>query len=149
MSQYDEQTENQFAELEARHEKMEKLTASIDKNVKTLQEGHGKLTKASEETNKVLNIVFEKQHHSRTDSNFLDQDVNKLLNVYHNMKPQPQGNARVNPHYQYGIKPDFMLVNKARSPSQYQVGDNMPYSEKEALKQLPEASSWPKFSGTA
>ncbi|MBW0580263.1 hypothetical protein O181_119978 [Austropuccinia psidii MF-1] len=40
-----------------------------------------------------------------------------------------------------------MLVNKARSPSQYQDGDNMSYSEKEALKQLPEASSWPKFSG--
>ncbi|MBW0555896.1 hypothetical protein O181_095611 [Austropuccinia psidii MF-1] len=39
-------------------------------------------------------------------------------------------------------------MNKARSPSQYQDGDNMSYSEKEALKQLPEASSWPKFSGT-
>ncbi|MBW0566166.1 hypothetical protein O181_105881 [Austropuccinia psidii MF-1] len=41
-----------------------------------------------------------------------------------------------------------MLMNKARSPSQYQDGDNMSYSENEALKQLPEASSWPKFSGT-
>ncbi|MBW0544778.1 hypothetical protein O181_084493 [Austropuccinia psidii MF-1] len=30
----------------------------------------------------------------------------------------------------------------------YQDGDNMSYSEKEALKQLPEASSWPKFSAT-
>ncbi|MBW0470913.1 hypothetical protein O181_010628 [Austropuccinia psidii MF-1] len=39
-------------------------------------------------------------------------------------------------------------MNKARSPSQYQDGDNMSYSEKEGLKQLPEASSWPKFSGT-
>ncbi|MBW0574359.1 hypothetical protein O181_114074 [Austropuccinia psidii MF-1] len=41
-----------------------------------------------------------------------------------------------------------MLVNKTRSPSQYQDGDNMSYLEKEALKQLPEASSCPKFSGT-
>ncbi|MBW0577078.1 hypothetical protein O181_116793 [Austropuccinia psidii MF-1] len=41
-----------------------------------------------------------------------------------------------------------MLMNKGRSPSQYQNVDNMSYSEKEALKQLPEASSWPKFSGT-
>ncbi|MBW0474447.1 hypothetical protein O181_014162 [Austropuccinia psidii MF-1] len=41
-----------------------------------------------------------------------------------------------------------MLVKKARSPSQYQDGYNMSYSEKEALKQLPEASKWPKFSGT-
>ncbi|MBW0484516.1 hypothetical protein O181_024231 [Austropuccinia psidii MF-1] len=41
-----------------------------------------------------------------------------------------------------------MLMNKARSPSQYHDGDNISYSEKEALKQLFEASSWPKFSGT-
>ncbi|MBW0565095.1 hypothetical protein O181_104810 [Austropuccinia psidii MF-1] len=39
-------------------------------------------------------------------------------------------------------------MNKARSPSQYQDGDGMSYSEKEALKQLPEVSSWPIFSGT-
>ncbi|MBW0574578.1 hypothetical protein O181_114293 [Austropuccinia psidii MF-1] len=41
-----------------------------------------------------------------------------------------------------------MLVNKARSPSQYQDGDNISYFEKEALRQLPESSSWPRFSGT-
>ncbi|MBW0493777.1 hypothetical protein O181_033492, partial [Austropuccinia psidii MF-1] len=45
------------------------------------------------------------------------------------------------------IKPDALLVNKPRSPSQYQELDKMTYSEKEALKQLPETSSWPKFSG--
>ncbi|MBW0509554.1 hypothetical protein O181_049269 [Austropuccinia psidii MF-1] len=53
-----------------------------------------------------------------------------------------------NPYYQDDIKPDAMLVNEARSLSQYQDGDNMSYYEKEALKQVPEASSWPKFSGT-
>ncbi|MBW0514416.1 hypothetical protein O181_054131 [Austropuccinia psidii MF-1] len=53
-----------------------------------------------------------------------------------------------NPYHQDDIKPDSMLMNKARSPSQYQDGYNMSCSEKEALKQLPEASSWPKFSGT-
>ncbi|MBW0463464.1 hypothetical protein O181_003179, partial [Austropuccinia psidii MF-1] len=53
-----------------------------------------------------------------------------------------------NPYHQEDIKPDAMLMNKARSPSKYQDGDNMPYSEKEALKQPPEASSWAKFSGT-
>ncbi|MBW0462999.1 hypothetical protein O181_002714 [Austropuccinia psidii MF-1] len=41
-----------------------------------------------------------------------------------------------------------MLMNNARSPSQYQDGDNMSYSQKEVLKQLPEASSWPEVSGT-
>ncbi|MBW0579840.1 hypothetical protein O181_119555 [Austropuccinia psidii MF-1] len=41
-----------------------------------------------------------------------------------------------------------MLMNKAIFPSQYQDGDGMSYSEKEALKQLHEASSLPKFSGS-
>ncbi|MBW0544558.1 hypothetical protein O181_084273 [Austropuccinia psidii MF-1] len=46
------------------------------------------------------------------------------------MKPQPQGHVMDNPYYQDDIKPDDLL------------------NEKEALKQLPEASSWPKFSET-
>ncbi|MBW0473803.1 hypothetical protein O181_013518 [Austropuccinia psidii MF-1] len=148
MSQYSEQTQKQFAELEASHERMKKLTASMDKILKPLQEGHAKLRKASEETNRRLNIVLEEQNHSRRDRDCLDQDINKLFNVYHNMKPQPQGHVMYNPYYQDDIKPDAMLVNKARSPSQYQDRDNMSYFEKEALKQLPEASRWPKFSGT-
>ncbi|MBW0464543.1 hypothetical protein O181_004258 [Austropuccinia psidii MF-1] len=64
------------------------------------------------------------------------------------MKPQPQGHVLDDPCHQEDIKPDALLVNNARSPSQYQDGDNMSYSEKEALRQLPEASIWAKFSGT-
>ncbi|MBW0540434.1 hypothetical protein O181_080149 [Austropuccinia psidii MF-1] len=64
------------------------------------------------------------------------------------MKAQPHGHVMDSPYHQDDIKPDAMLMNKARSPSQYQDGDNMSYSEKETLKQLPEASSWPKFSVT-
>ncbi|MBW0508001.1 hypothetical protein O181_047716 [Austropuccinia psidii MF-1] len=64
------------------------------------------------------------------------------------MKPQPQCHVLDNPYHQEDIKPTALLDNKASSPSQYQDGDNMSYSEKEALKQLPEASIWPKFSGT-
>ncbi|MBW0487203.1 hypothetical protein O181_026918 [Austropuccinia psidii MF-1] len=64
------------------------------------------------------------------------------------MTPQPQGHVMDNPYHPDGIKPDGMLVNKARFPSQYQDGDNLSYSEKEGFKQLPEASSWPKLSGT-
>ncbi|MBW0509692.1 hypothetical protein O181_049407 [Austropuccinia psidii MF-1] len=62
------------------------------------------------------------------------------------MKPQPQGHALDNP-YQEDIKPDVLLDDNKRSQSQYQDGDNMTYSEKEALKQLSEASRWPKLSG--
>ncbi|MBW0541023.1 hypothetical protein O181_080738 [Austropuccinia psidii MF-1] len=148
MSQYAEQTQKTFSELEASHDRMKKLTASMDKIVKTLQKGHAQLSKASEETNKTLNLVFEEQNHSKRHRDFLHQDINKMFNVYHNMKPQPQGHVKDNPYYQDDIKPDSMLVNKERSPSQYQYGDNMSYSEKEALSQLPEASSWPKLSGT-
>ncbi|MBW0548038.1 hypothetical protein O181_087753 [Austropuccinia psidii MF-1] len=148
MSQYAEKTQKQFAELDASHERMKKITASMDKIVKTLQEGHAQLSKASEETNKTLNLVFEEQHHSKSNRDFLDQDINKLFNVYHNLKTQPQGQAMENPYQPDEIKPDSMLMNKARSLSQYQDGYGMSYSEKEALKQLPEASSWPKSSGT-
>ncbi|MBW0469853.1 hypothetical protein O181_009568 [Austropuccinia psidii MF-1] len=63
------------------------------------------------------------------------------------MKPQPQGHVIDNPYHHDDIKPDSMFMNKERSPSQYQDEDNMSYSKKEALKQLPESSSWPKFSG--
>ncbi|MBW0569339.1 hypothetical protein O181_109054 [Austropuccinia psidii MF-1] len=64
------------------------------------------------------------------------------------MKPRPQGHVMDNTYHQEEIKPDATLVNREISQSQSQDGDNMSYSEKEALKQLPEASSWPKFSGT-
>ncbi|MBW0563463.1 hypothetical protein O181_103178, partial [Austropuccinia psidii MF-1] len=148
MSQFAEQTQKQFEELQASHERMKTSTASMDKLVRTPQEGHAQLSKASEETNKRLNLVFEEQHHSKRDRDCLYQDINKLFTVYHSMKPQPQGHVKDNPYHPDEIKPDVMLGNKGRSPSQYQDGDKMSYSEKEALKQLPEASSWPKFSGT-
>ncbi|MBW0557355.1 hypothetical protein O181_097070 [Austropuccinia psidii MF-1] len=120
----------------------------MDKIVKSLQEGHAQLSSSSEETNKILNLVFEEQHHIKRDRDCMDKDIYKLFNVYHSMKPQPQGHFMDNPYQPDDIKPDDMLMNKARSPSQYQDGDGMSYSEKEALKNLPEASSWPKFSGT-
>ncbi|MBW0484821.1 hypothetical protein O181_024536 [Austropuccinia psidii MF-1] len=120
----------------------------MDKIAKTLQEGLAQLRKASEETNKRLNLVFEEQQHRKMDRYCLDQDINKLSNFYHNLKPQPQGNVMDYPYHQEDIKPDSMLVKKESSPSQYQDKDNMSYSEKEALKQLPQASSCLKFSGT-
>ncbi|MBW0468628.1 hypothetical protein O181_008343 [Austropuccinia psidii MF-1] len=64
------------------------------------------------------------------------------------MEPQTQGNVSENtPYHQEDIKPDTLLEKKPRSPSQYQDGYKMNYLEKEALKQLPETSSWPKFFG--
>ncbi|MBW0567067.1 hypothetical protein O181_106782 [Austropuccinia psidii MF-1] len=120
----------------------------MDKILKTLEDGKVQLRKASGKTNKRLNQVFEEKNHRKRDRDCLDQDINKLFNIYHNIKPQPQGHFMDNSYHQEDIKPDVTLVNIERYPSQYQDGDNMSYSEKEALKQLLEASSWPKFSGT-
>ncbi|MBW0563917.1 hypothetical protein O181_103632 [Austropuccinia psidii MF-1] len=113
MSQYAEQTQKQFAELEARHERMKKLTATMEKIVKALQEGHAQLSKASEETNQRLNVVSEEQNHRKRYSNCLAQGINKLFNVYHNMKPQPQGHFMDNSYHQDDIKTDAMLMNKS------------------------------------
>ncbi|MBW0527876.1 hypothetical protein O181_067591 [Austropuccinia psidii MF-1] len=148
MSQFAEETQKQFSELEPSHERMEILRASMDKIVKNIKEGLAQLSKASEETNKRLNLVFEEQQHSKRDRAHLDQDIRKLFNVYHSMKPQQQGHVIDNPYHQDDIKPDAMLINKERSPSQRQDGDNMYSSEEEGLKQLSEASNWPKLSGT-
>ncbi|MBW0483906.1 hypothetical protein O181_023621 [Austropuccinia psidii MF-1] len=64
------------------------------------------------------------------------------------MKPQPQAHALDDSDHQEDIKPDALLGNEARSPSKYQDVNDMSYSEKEALKNLTEASSWPKSCGT-
>ncbi|MBW0481667.1 hypothetical protein O181_021382 [Austropuccinia psidii MF-1] len=87
ISQYGEKTQKQFTELEASHERMKILTASMDKISKNLQEGHAQLSKASEETNRRLNLVFEEKNHSKGYRQFLAQDTKKLFNVYHSMKP--------------------------------------------------------------
>ncbi|MBW0488668.1 hypothetical protein O181_028383 [Austropuccinia psidii MF-1] len=100
MFQYAEQTQKQLAELQESHERMRTLTASMDKIVKTLQDGLAQLSKASEETNKRLNQVFEEQHHCKRDRDCLDQDLNKLFHFYHIMKPQPQGHVLDNPYLQ-------------------------------------------------
>ncbi|MBW0472635.1 hypothetical protein O181_012350 [Austropuccinia psidii MF-1] len=147
MSQFSEQTQKQFAELQASHAMMKTLTASMDKIFKSLQERPAQLSRASEETNKILNQVFEEQKHSKRDRDCLEQDINKLLKVYHNLKSQPQDHVMDNPYHQEDIKMDATLGKKARSPSQYQDTDNMSYYEKEASKQPPDASNWPEFSG--
>ncbi|MBW0499721.1 hypothetical protein O181_039436 [Austropuccinia psidii MF-1] len=111
MSQYSEGTQKKLGELQESHDRMKKLTSSMEKIVKNLQEGHAQLRNTSEETNKRLNKVFEEQNHHKRDRDFLDQDINKLFNIYQNMKPQPQGHILDDPYHQDDIKPDALLVN--------------------------------------
>ncbi|MBW0566757.1 hypothetical protein O181_106472 [Austropuccinia psidii MF-1] len=126
MSQFSEKNQENLAKIQENNVRMEELTASQTKTVKTVQEHYAKLSKTSEETKKRLNQVLVEQNHCK-----MDKECNVLDNPYH----------------QEDIKPDALLKNKPRSPSQYQDGDNLTYSEKEALRNLPEDSSWPNFSG--
>ncbi|MBW0480107.1 hypothetical protein O181_019822 [Austropuccinia psidii MF-1] len=109
MSQFAEQTQKQFSDLQDSHERLKALTASMNKIVKALHEGHAQFIKALEEANKRLNKVFEKPHHCKGDRDCLDQDLNKLFNVYQNMNPQPQGHVLDTPYNQEDIKPDVLL----------------------------------------
>ncbi|MBW0487713.1 hypothetical protein O181_027428 [Austropuccinia psidii MF-1] len=137
MSPFTVQTQEQLDDLKRLNEILQRHEILQEATIKAIQESCAQLSKSAEETNKRLNQFFEEQHHCRRDRDFLDKDINKLFNVYQILKPQPQGHALDNPYHQEDIKPDSSLGNKARSPSQYQDGDNMSYSEKEALKQLP------------
>ncbi|MBW0514090.1 hypothetical protein O181_053805 [Austropuccinia psidii MF-1] len=65
MSQYAEKTQKQFTEHETSHGMMKILTSSMERIVKSLQEGHSQLRKASEETNKRLDLVSEEKHHRK------------------------------------------------------------------------------------
>ncbi|MBW0472431.1 hypothetical protein O181_012146 [Austropuccinia psidii MF-1] len=113
--------------------------------MQNLQEAYFKLRKASEETNKRQKKVLEEKYHYKRDRVCLDQEMNKLLNVCRNMRPQSQENYPENtPYHQEDIKPDSLWEKKPRSPSQYQDRYDMNYSKKEALKQLPDSSSCPK-----
>ncbi|MBW0474201.1 hypothetical protein O181_013916 [Austropuccinia psidii MF-1] len=64
------------------------------------------------------------------------------------MKPQPQGHVMDNPYHQEDSKPDAFFGEEGKISISIPGWGNMSYSSKEAFKQLPEASSWPKFSET-
>ncbi|MBW0522907.1 hypothetical protein O181_062622 [Austropuccinia psidii MF-1] len=130
----------------------------MDKIVKKLQEALAQLSKASEETKKRLNLVFEEQHHSKRDRDCLDQDINKLFNVYHNMMPQPQGHFMDDLYHQDAIKPDSILMSRPRDRvaavakkknychnccSTDHYGNNCPKAKKKvyAIEKVPEEES--------
>ncbi|MBW0548659.1 hypothetical protein O181_088374 [Austropuccinia psidii MF-1] len=145
-SQFVEQTQKESERLHENISRLQEFYTLQTKTINTFQEDYTKLSKASEERKRRLNQVLEEQNHCKRGREYLNQDIDKLFNVCQDIKPQTQGNVLDNPYHQGEINPDALLENKPRSTSQYQDGYNMTYSEKEAVKQLPEASSWPKLS---
>ncbi|MBW0468140.1 hypothetical protein O181_007855 [Austropuccinia psidii MF-1] len=146
-SKFVEQTQKEFERLHENISRLQEVYTLQTNTINTLQEDYTKLSKASEGSKRRPNHVLQEQTHCKRDGEDLDQDIDRLFNVFQNIKPQTQGNVLDIPYHQEDIKPDALLENKTRSPSQYQDGDNMTYSEKEAMKQLPGPSGWPKFSG--
>ncbi|MBW0553559.1 hypothetical protein O181_093274 [Austropuccinia psidii MF-1] len=143
-----EQTQKEFERLHESISRLQEVYTLQTKTIHTLQEDYTELYKASEDTKRRLNQVLEEQNNCKRDREYLDQDIDKLFNYCQKMKLQTQGHVSGNtPYHPEDIKPDDLLEKKPRSLSQYQDGDKMTYSEKEALKQLSEASSWPKLSG--
>ncbi|MBW0501939.1 hypothetical protein O181_041654 [Austropuccinia psidii MF-1] len=118
MSQFAVQTQESLDYFKRLNERFQGNAILQEAKVKSMKEICAQLSKASEETNKRLNQVFEEQHHCKSDGYFLGQDINKVFNVYQNMKPQPEGHALENSYHQEDIKPDALLVNKERSLSQ-------------------------------
>ncbi|MBW0495435.1 hypothetical protein O181_035150 [Austropuccinia psidii MF-1] len=124
-SQFLEQTQEEFERLHERISRLQEVYTLQTKTIHTLQEDYTELYKASEDTKRRLNDVLEEKNHCKRDIKYLDQDIDEMFNYCQKMKPQ----------------------HKGISQSQYQDGDKMNCSQKEESKQLPEASSWPEFSG--
>ncbi|MBW0529996.1 hypothetical protein O181_069711, partial [Austropuccinia psidii MF-1] len=109
MSQFAIQAQEQLDYFKRLNERLQRTAILQEAKIKAIQESCAQLSKASEETNKRLNGVFEEQNHCKRDRDCLYQEINKFFNVYQSMKPQPQGHALDYPYHQEDIKQDALL----------------------------------------
>ncbi|MBW0561124.1 hypothetical protein O181_100839 [Austropuccinia psidii MF-1] len=115
-SQFVEKTQKEFERLHESISRLQEVYTLQTKTIHTLQEDYTKLCKASEDTKRRLNQVLEEKDHCKRDREYLDQDIDKLLNFCQKMKPQTQGHVSGNTIYhQEDIKPDALLEKKPRS----------------------------------
>ncbi|MBW0503899.1 hypothetical protein O181_043614 [Austropuccinia psidii MF-1] len=78
----------------------------------------------------------------------VEQNMEKRFNVCQNIHTQRKGDVqdRITNQLQQNLHQNKFPEEKRRiSPSWYQGRDNRAYSQNEALKQLPEATTWPNF----
>ncbi|MBW0505386.1 hypothetical protein O181_045101 [Austropuccinia psidii MF-1] len=106
MSQFSVQTQESLDNFKRIKERLQRNAILKEAIIKAIQESCAQLSKACEENNKIMNKVFEEQHHCKRDRDCLDQYIKKFFNVYQNMNPQPEGHALENPYHQEDIKPD-------------------------------------------
>ncbi|MBW0474582.1 hypothetical protein O181_014297 [Austropuccinia psidii MF-1] len=121
MSLFSEQTPKEFERPHERNSRFQEMIALSNTTIHTLQESYTKLSKNSEETNRIFNQVVEEKYHLKRDRIYLDQDTKKFLNVSQKIKTPIQGHVfSNNPQIQEDIKPDSPMDSKSRSQSQYQ-----------------------------
>ncbi|MBW0586239.1 hypothetical protein O181_125954 [Austropuccinia psidii MF-1] len=123
--QFVEQTQKVFERIHENISRLQKVNILQMKIINNVQEYYTRLSEASEETKRRPNQVLEERNHLKRDREYLYQDLEKNFNVFQNIKPQRQGNVLDNEYHLEDIKPDSLLKNKPRSPSQYQDGYNI------------------------
>ncbi|MBW0529857.1 hypothetical protein O181_069572 [Austropuccinia psidii MF-1] len=87
MSQLSVQTQESLDDLKSLNEILQRNAILQEATTKAIQESCAQLNKASEETNKRLNQVFEEKHPCKKDRDCPDQDINKFFDVNQNITP--------------------------------------------------------------
>ncbi|MBW0486383.1 hypothetical protein O181_026098 [Austropuccinia psidii MF-1] len=99
MSQFSVKTQESIDDFKRINERFQKNSILKEATIKSIQESCAQFSKASEETNKRLNKVFEERNHCKRDRDYLDQDINKFL-----MSTKPEGPTR-RPYFGEAIPP--------------------------------------------
>ncbi|MBW0531223.1 hypothetical protein O181_070938 [Austropuccinia psidii MF-1] len=79
-SQFVGQTQKESDRFHESISRLQEVYTLQTKTIHTLQEDYTELHKASEDTKRRLNQVFEEQNHCKRDREYLDQDIDKLFN---------------------------------------------------------------------
>ncbi|MBW0465957.1 hypothetical protein O181_005672 [Austropuccinia psidii MF-1] len=79
MSQFSVQTQESLDDFKRLNERLKRNAILQKATIEAIQESCAQLSKASEETNKRLNQVFEEKNNCKRDRDFLDQDLNFFL----------------------------------------------------------------------
>ncbi|MBW0462332.1 hypothetical protein O181_002047 [Austropuccinia psidii MF-1] len=124
MAQFSENTKKDLDKLKECMSRLQEANTLKMRTIHTLQKDYKRLSRYSEEIKSLRDNITSKE----------TQDQNIVPKTSYCP-------------YKEKIKKDSSWESKHRSPSQYQDGDNMTYLEKEALKNLTEATNWPNFSG--
>ncbi|MBW0479176.1 hypothetical protein O181_018891 [Austropuccinia psidii MF-1] len=126
MSQFTNHTQKVFYNLKECISRFQEINKFQTRSIHNLQEDHNKLSRATEGTNRRLNLVLVEKHHSKRDMeniqgkvSYMDKDMNKTFNVFQIIEPKNQGFFNDNipaPYQQEKIKQSVPMERIHRSP---------------------------------